>query len=157
MAQSEELVYFQCVQLFVHEVFSFLGSNSYEKVKTLNIFGTLLTNQNSINEETKCRLQAGNSCYYSVQTLLSSKLLSKNLKIKIYKTIILPLVLYSMLRKQGLLLLKGMQAKSILKQDPEANTWAKRDANEWWRRLHNEELHSLYHSPNIVRVMKSRG
>ena len=44
----------------------------------------------------KCRLKAGNSCYYSVQTLLSSRLHSKNLKIKIrvYKTIILPVVLY---------------------------------------------------------------
>ena len=52
------------------------------------------TNQNSIHEEIKCRLKAGNSCYYSVQTLLSSRLLSKNLKIKIYKAIILPVVLY---------------------------------------------------------------
>ena len=56
--------------------------------------GSLLTNQNSIQEEIKYRIKAGNSCYYSVQTLLSSRLLSKNLKIKIYKTIILPVVLY---------------------------------------------------------------
>ena len=47
-----------------------------------------------MQEEIKCRLKAGNSCYYSVQTLLSSRLLSKNLKIKIYKTIILSVVLY---------------------------------------------------------------
>ena len=40
-------------------------------------------NQNSIQEEIKGRLKAGNSCYYSVQILLSSRLLSKNLKIKI--------------------------------------------------------------------------
>ena len=58
-------------------------SNSYEKVKTFKYIGSLLTNQNSIQEEIKCRLKAGNSCYYSVQTLLSSRLLSKNLKIKI--------------------------------------------------------------------------
>ena len=56
--------------------------------------GSLLTNQNSIQEEIKCRLKAGNSCYYSVQTLLSSRILSKNLKLKMYKTIILPVVLY---------------------------------------------------------------
>ena len=55
---------------------------------------SFLTNQNSIQEEIKFRLKAGNSCYYSVQTLLSSRLLSKNLKIKIYKTIILPVVIY---------------------------------------------------------------
>ena len=56
--------------------------------------GSSLTNQNSIQEEIKCRLKAGNSCYYSVQTLLWPRLLSKNLKIKIYKTIILPVLLY---------------------------------------------------------------
>ena len=53
-----------------------------------------MTHQNYIQEEIECRLKAGNSCYYSVQTLLSSRLLSKNLKIKIYKTIMLPVMLY---------------------------------------------------------------
>ena len=48
----------------------------------------------SIQEDTKCRLQAGHSCYYSVQTLLSSRLISKNLKIKIHKTIIFIVVLF---------------------------------------------------------------
>ena len=57
-----------------------IGSNSYEKGKTFKYVGSLLTNQNSIQEEIKCRLKAENSCYYSVQTLLSSRLLSKNLK-----------------------------------------------------------------------------
>ena len=70
-----------------------IGSNSYEKVKTFKYLGSLLTNQNSIQKEIQCRLKAGN--YYSVQILLSSRLLSTNLKIKIYKTIILPVVLYS--------------------------------------------------------------
>ena len=56
--------------------------------------GTTLTNQNSIQEEIKSRLKSGNACYHSVQNLLSSSLLSKNLKIKINRTIILPVVLY---------------------------------------------------------------
>ena len=48
--------------------------------------GTTLTDQNFIQEEIKSRLKLGNACYHSVQ--------SKNLKIKIYRTIILPVVLY---------------------------------------------------------------
>ena len=59
-----------------------------------NYLGTTLTNQNSIVEEIKSRLRSGNACYHSVQNLLSSRLLSKNLKIKIYRTIIFPVVLY---------------------------------------------------------------
>jgi hypothetical protein len=49
-----------------------IGSNLYEKVKTFKYLGSLLTNENSIPEKIKCRLKAGNSCYYSVQTLLAS-------------------------------------------------------------------------------------
>ena len=53
-----------------------------------------LTNQNSIQEEIKSRLKSGNACHHLVQNILSSSLLSKNFKIKIYRTIILPVVLY---------------------------------------------------------------
>ena len=65
-----------------------------ERVGEFKYLGTILTDQNSIQEETESRLKSGNACYYSVQNLLSSSLLSKNLKIKIYRTIILPVVLY---------------------------------------------------------------
>jgi hypothetical protein len=63
-------------------------------VSQFKYLGTTVTNQNFIQEEIKRRLNSGNACYYSAQNLLSSRLLSKNLKIRIYKTIILPVVLY---------------------------------------------------------------
>jgi hypothetical protein len=53
-----------------------------------------VTNRNFILEEIKIRLNSDNACYHSVQNVLSSRLLSKNVQIKIYKTIILPVVLY---------------------------------------------------------------
>ena len=59
------------VILFLHEHIG-IGSNSYEKLKTFKYLGSLLTNQNSLHEDIKCRLKAGNSCYYSFQTRLSS-------------------------------------------------------------------------------------
>jgi hypothetical protein len=49
----------------------------------------------------------------------------------------------------------GMQAKDIWKQDIEAKIWAEEDANGDWRMIYNE-LYSLYFSPNVVRVIKSR-
>jgi len=60
----------------------------------LKYLGTILTNQNSIQEEIKSRLKSGNACYHAAQNLLSSSLLSKNLNIKIYRIIILPIALY---------------------------------------------------------------
>jgi hypothetical protein len=56
--------------------------------------GRTLTNGNSINEEIKSRLKLGKACYHSVQDLLSYSLLSKNTKIKIYRTVIVLLFLY---------------------------------------------------------------
>jgi len=69
-------------------------NSSSERVEEFKYLGTTLTNQNSIQEEIMSRLKSGNACYHSVQNLLSSSLLSKILKIKIYRTIILPFVLY---------------------------------------------------------------
>ena len=63
--------------------------NSFiERVEEFKYLRTTLTNQNSIQEEIKSRLKLGNACYHLMQKLLSSSLLSKNLKIKIYRTII---------------------------------------------------------------------
>ena len=71
-----------------------IDNSSIERVEEFKYLGTTLTNQNSIQIEIKSRLKLGNACYYSVQNLMSSRLLSKNLKIKIYRSIILPVVFY---------------------------------------------------------------
>jgi hypothetical protein len=71
-----------------------IDNSSFERVEEFKYLGSTLTNQNSIQEEVKSRLKSGNACYYSVQNPLSSRLLSKNLKIRIYRNIILPVVLY---------------------------------------------------------------
>ena len=71
-----------------------IDGRSFERVEELKYLGTTLTDQNSIQEEIKSRLKSGNACHYLVQNLLSSSVLSRNLKSKIYRTIILPDILY---------------------------------------------------------------
>jgi hypothetical protein len=63
-------------------------------VSQFKYLGTTVINQNLIQEEIKRRLSSGNACYHSGQSLLSSRVLSRNLKLRIYKTIILPVILY---------------------------------------------------------------
>jgi hypothetical protein len=104
-------------------------------------------------EEIKSRLKLGNACYYSVQNLLSSSLLSKKLKIKIYRTIILPFVLYGC--ETWLLTLREEHRLRVFENRVLRRVFGpKRDeVTGKWRKLHNEELSDLYSLPNIVRVV----
>jgi hypothetical protein len=71
-----------------------VGDRCFENVEQFRYFGTSITNGNLIQEEINRRLNSGNTGYYSVQNLLSSRLLCKNIRIRTHKTIILPVVLY---------------------------------------------------------------
>ena len=91
-----------------------------------------------------------------MQNLLSTRLLSNNLKIKIYRTIILPVVLYgcetwslTLREERKLRVFENMVLRRIFGPRMDEVTGI-------WRRLHNEELNDLYSSSNIVRVIKSR-
>jgi hypothetical protein len=84
---------------------------------------------------------------------LSSRLISKNLKIIIYKTVILPVVLYGC--ETWSLTLREEHRLRVFENTVLRRIFGpKRDEDGSWRKLHNDELHSLYSSPNIVRVIK---
>ena len=67
---------------------------SFEKVEMFRYLGVTVTNTNDICEEIKHKINMGNACYYSLENILSSHLLSEKLKVNTYKTIILPAVFY---------------------------------------------------------------
>jgi hypothetical protein len=109
-----------------------------------------------MQEKIKNRLNLGNACYHLVQNLLSSHLLYRSVKAKIYKTIILPVVLYGC-ETWSLTLREEHRLKMFENRLLRRIFGPKRDeVTGEWRKLHNEELHILYSSPNIIRQIKSR-
>jgi hypothetical protein len=113
--------------------------------------GSNPTDQNCIHEEIKSRLNSGSACYHSVQSLLSSHLLSRNVKVKIYKTIILPVVLYGC-ETWSLTLREEYRLRVFENRVLRRIFGPKRvEVMGKWRKLHSEELHNLYSSPDIIR------
>jgi hypothetical protein len=112
-------------------------------VSQFKYLGTTVTNQNLIQEEIKRRLNSGNDCYHSVQSLLSSRLLSKNLKIRIYKILILPVVLYgcetwslTLRVEHKLWVFENRVLRRIF--EPKRD-----DVTGEWGKFRNKELHDL--------------
>jgi hypothetical protein len=133
-----------------------IANISFENVSQFKYLESTVTYQNLILEEIKRRLNSGNACYHSVQNLLPSPLLSKSVKIKIYKMIILPAVLYgcetwslTLREKQILGVFENRLLRRIFGQ--------KRDeVMGKWRKVHKNELRDLYSSPSIIRIIKSK-
>jgi hypothetical protein len=116
----------------------------------------VLSDQNCFQKEIKSRLNSGNACYHSVQSLLSSRLLSRNVKIKIYTTIILPVVLYGC--ETWSLTLNEEHTLRVIENRVLRRIFGpmRDEVTGEWRKLHNPILHNLYSSPHIIRQVKSR-
>jgi hypothetical protein len=133
-----------------------IANRCFGNVAQFRYLGTNITNQNLIREEIKRRVNSINACYCSVQNMLPSCLLSKNIKITIYKTIILPMVLYgyeswplTLRDEHKLRVLENIVLRIIFGPKRDEKT-------EGWRNLHNEELCNLCSSPGIIRMIKLR-
>jgi len=130
-----------------------IDNSSFQRVEEFKYLRTALTNQNSIQKEIKSRLKSVNACYYSVQSLLTSSLLSKNLNINIYRTTMLPVVLYgcetwslTLRKKRRLRVFENRALRRIIGPRRDERTRER-------SKLHNEVLNNQYSSPNIFRVI----
>jgi hypothetical protein len=118
----------------------------------VQIFENNINRSKFMHEEIKSRPNSGNAYYHTVQSLLSSYLLSRNVKVKIYKTIILPVALYG--HETWSLTLREKHRLRVFENRVLRRIFGpKRDnVTGEWRKLPNQELHNLYSSPNIIKA-----
>jgi hypothetical protein len=131
-----------------------IANKSFENVSQFKHFGTTLTNPNLIQEEIKRRLSSGNACYHSVQNLLSSLL--ENVKMRIFETLILPVVLYGC--ETWSLTLREEHRLSVFENRVLRRIFGPKRVEVMgeWRKLHNEELRDLCCLPSKIEIISWR-
>ena len=123
-------------------------NSSLESVEQFKYLGTTLTNHILFRKKLRADLEPGNACYHSVQNMLSFSLLSRNIKIKIYRTIILSVVLcvceiwsLTLTQNHRLRVFENRMLRRIF--DPK-----REDLTGKWRKIYNWEL--LFSAPHQI-------
>ena len=132
-----------------------INEYNFEVVKEFKYLRTIITSENKYEKDVAARIIAGNRAYYSLRTLLKSKILSRPAKIRVYKTIIRPTITYgsetwtlNQRETTKLLVLERKILRTIYGPCREETTGE-------WRRRHNDELQTIYGDENIVRYIKA--
>ena len=131
-----------------------IGDKVFKKVRDFKYLGSTITEDNNTSTEIKVRIAAGNRSYYSCLSMMKSRMLSRKSKVRIYKTLIKPVVMY------------GSETWTMSKKDQSALlVWERKilrkiygpvNDHDTWRIRTNSELQELYQDASIVADIKGR-
>jgi len=132
-----------------------IDNMSFESVQPFKYLGSTVNQNNTIEEEIKERLIAGNKVFYANQKMFQNKLLSKKSKLKLYWTLIRPIVTYACetwFLKENIIQKLMVFERKILRK----TFGPTKEVNGLWRIKTNEELDELIKRKNIIRFIKSQ-
>jgi hypothetical protein len=133
-----------------------LEGHTFRRVSPFKYLGSIITQDNELKIEVSSRIQLANKGYYGLEKVLKSRTISKNLKIRMYMTLLQSIVMYGYetwaLRKSDEQRLGVFERKVLIKIfgpvfDSETNVW---------RKLHNYELQMHFQRPHIVKRITKR-
>jgi hypothetical protein len=131
-----------------------LNGQTFEEVDNFKYLEASITSQNEVEADIKGKIAAGNRCYRSFSKILGTRYISKNTKIRIYKTIIRPVVLHG----SETWAITGKMASSLMtcERNILRKVYGPKCEQGVWRIRTNLELQNVYRSPHIVTEIKVR-
>jgi hypothetical protein len=140
----------------VQEEFIEVEEYKFRRVDQFKYLGSIITQDNDVKTEISMRLQSGYKCFFGLSKIFRSKANSKNLKVRMYLTLLRPIVLYGAetwpLRKTEERRMPVFERKILRKI---YGAYFDVLTNEW-RKLHNDELQSLFQRPDVLKEIKKR-
>ena len=130
-----------------------INGHSFEKVKEFKYLGTIINDKNILRAEIGNRIKMANKCFFGLKRQLRSNLINRKTKLKLYKTLILPVLLYG---SETWTLNQDIQRpletfeRKILR-----TIFGAIQEKGCWRTRYNFELYRLYKQPQITQVIRS--
>ena len=147
--------YMKCTRKQVKENKLEIDNMSFEAVQSFRYPGSYVNKNNTIEEEIKERIIAGNKAFYANRKMFQSKLLSKKTKLKLYRTIIRPILTYA--SETWVLKEKSRQKLMLFERKILRKIYGTtKESNGIWRIKTNEELDKLIQRQNVIRYIKSQ-
>jgi hypothetical protein len=131
-----------------------LNGQIYERVDNFKNLGALVTSQNETETDIKDKIAASNRCFQAFNKMLGTRYLSKDMKIRTYKTIIRPIILYG----SETWAVTGKMASTLMTWETKIlrKIYGPKNEQGLWRIRNNLEIQNMYKSPDIVTKIKVR-
>jgi len=131
-----------------------IGNKTFEAVQSFQYLGNIIGNTNSNNKCVKERIMMGSKAYYANRQLVNSSLISRNSKLRMYRTLVRPVVTYG--SESWTLTREEERALAVFEKKILQKIYGPVKENELWRIRRNDRLEAIIKGENIVRFIKCR-
>ncbi|GFX46841.1 reverse transcriptase domain-containing protein [Trichonephila clavipes] len=130
-----------------------VNGHSFERVSEFKYLGTIINDQNKLKAEINNRIKSANKCFFGLKKQLISKFISGKTKLRLYKTLILPVLLYA--SETWTLNLETVRALETFERKTLRTIFGPVKDQGCWRTRYNFELYRLYKEPQVTQVIRS--
>lgn len=130
-----------------------INGHAFERVNEFKYLGTIINDQNKLRAEINTRIKSANKCFFALKKQFRSKFISRKTKLRVYKTLILPVLLYG--SETWTLNLDIQRSLETFERKILRTIFGPVQEHGCWRTRYNFELYRLYKQPQVIQVIRS--